>query len=178
MPEIVISEGREITEREFAEAESKLNEGDSGRVLVYVTEPPTAESLETMQNELISRGVALTGPITYSEGVVTVPFKKQLAPLLIIGAVLVGGGILLYSGYQITKIVSSIPWWIWVAGGIATAYLLFRPRGERHSVAGSAARTSARAVKYVPEVAYVVAPGTRVGQAGRRATQLKRGVVE
>ena len=106
--------------------EGYYREGDKGELRLYVESLLTRETIEQLEAEIINQGVTLTESIKQDARVVVIRFQKRIAPLLIIGGVLVAivGGIL---GWQIFMSVQlGVPIWVWLVGGLSLVYLLFR----------------------------------------------------
>jgi hypothetical protein len=98
-----------------------LSEGESGEVRFYISEPLSQDTINQMQNDIISQGVVLTGPIIQDVGTLIIPFRKELAPLLIIAAVAIPivGGLLGWQIFSFSKL--GVPVWVW---GVAAVGLL------------------------------------------------------
>ena len=117
----------------IASLESKFAEGDTGELRVYVSQPLSDSDLERIQQELVSKGVVLTEPIFQESRILVIRFKKEIAPLLIIGAVVaavaaVASGIV---GWQIFKLNLGVPWYIWAIGGAALLYIFLKKPAQK-----------------------------------------------
>ena len=118
----LVAQGLDINELE--QSESLLAEGEAGEVRLYLSQEPTIEQLQELQDGLLERGVILTEPIAYDARIVSIKFRKGIAPLVIVG--LVAGGIMgTVLGWQVFG--SSKGSWIWpVAGIIGIVWLIRR----------------------------------------------------
>jgi len=108
--------------------EVNFGEGDRGEIRLYLAEPLTQEQVDSIETELCSQGVVLTGPVVQDARVLSIKFEKRIAPLLIIGGVVaaVVAGLL---GWQIFKTTQmGVPWWLWAVGIGSILYLLFRTK--------------------------------------------------
>ena len=105
--------------------EGYYKEGDIGELRLYVAETLSEDILGNLEHNIRSQGVVLTAPIIQEARIIVIKFQKAIAPLLIIaGAVgIVVVGII---GWQLWKEPLGIPWWVWIIGGGALAYLLLR----------------------------------------------------
>jgi hypothetical protein len=106
--------------------ESKYNEGDTGELRVYVSQPLSEYQVQEIEKNILSQGVVLTSPVQYGNGMLIVNFQKAIAPLLIIGGIIAAivAGVV---GWQIFKTTQmGVPIWVWCIGGVAILYLLLR----------------------------------------------------
>lgn len=109
--------------------EAYFAEGDTGELRLYLMGPMYQGDIDTLEQSIRSQGVVLTAPIRQDARVLMIQFKKAIAPLVILAAAVaaiaaVGSGIV---GWQIFKTVQAgVPLWVWLVGGAALAYLLFR----------------------------------------------------
>lgn len=127
MNQILVAQGFGSPE-EIGLYDDYFEENDEGEVRFFLNHTLTPDELAFLQNEILASGVTLTGPITQSEGIVFIPFRKEIAPLLIIGGIvgaiaLAGGGILGWEIFKATK--AGVPIWVWIIGGLAVLYLFF-----------------------------------------------------
>ena len=116
----LISQGLEL--KELPEHEDKLREGDRGEVRLYLSESISQDSLQQLQDNILSQGVTLTEPIKQDARIVVVRFEKRIAPLLIIAGIVVVGIV----GWQLLKEAAKIPVWMWAIGAIALGVYLVR----------------------------------------------------
>ena len=101
------------------------NEGDEGELRLYVSESVSENVLVSLENEILGQGVTLTAPIVQEARIISVKFRKEIAPLLII-ALAVGAIIVGLLGWQIFQlVVAGIPLWVILIGGGALLYLMF-----------------------------------------------------
>ena len=118
----VVAEGTSLAE--LITAEKLFAEGESGEMRLYIDRMLPEYQLAEIEREITSRGVVLTAPIAQEGSILSVKFQKAIAPLLIIAAAVAAFAALI--GWQIFKEHWGIPWWIWLAGGGAVLYLMFR----------------------------------------------------
>jgi len=137
----LIAQGLNVAEME--RAESLLTEGDAGEVRLYLSQEPTQQQLQSLQDGLLERGVILTEPIAYDARILSIRFVKGIAPLIVIGLVVGGIGTLLagITGWQVFRMTrAGIPLWVIGVGGAALLYLLvLRPAKEPVKRAAKAA---------------------------------------
>ena len=127
----LIAQGLDITELE--QSESLLAEGEAGEVRLYLSQEPTIEQLQALQDGLLERGVILTEPIAYDARIVSIKFVKGIAPLVIVGLV-VGGLFATGIGWQVFKATrAGIPLWVIGLGGAALLYLLLRSKPAKQA---------------------------------------------
>ena len=111
---------------ELSRKESKFTEFDEGEVRFYLNENITQAELTAIHNTLLKSGVTLTAPIVQDARIVSIKFRKEIAPLLVIGgavAAVVSGVV----GWQIFKVTKAgVPLWAILVGGGALLYLIFR----------------------------------------------------
>lgn len=101
--------------------EPMFEEYDTGEVRVFLPGPISAQEVMAIQDSIISQGVVLTKPITQSGSQLTISFRKELAPLAIIGFA-VAGVVVLVIGWQILKTIAAISPFFWIAGGAVLIY--------------------------------------------------------
>ena len=101
-----------------------FNEGDTGELRLYLSDELYQGDIIELENMITEQGVILTEPIRQYARILSIKFKKEIAPLLIIvGAVVVVVGGLL--GWQIFKTTQlGVPLWVWAVCGIAIIYLI------------------------------------------------------
>lgn len=108
--------------------ENEFEEYETGEVKLYIDPPLSEVDIDRLEYELYTQGVTLIAPIRQGGGVVSIMFQKRLAPLVIIA--MVAGGIFSviagFLGWQLSKAPLGIPWWVWLIGAGAVAYLLFQ----------------------------------------------------
>ena len=127
--------------------ETQFPEGSTGELRVYTTAdyPVTNEELTQMENQIRSQGAILTEPITYDNGMISIKFKKAIAPLIIIvGAVIAALGIGGFISWQlITSKLGIIPGQVWIVAGGAILYLIFtsKPAKKAGEIAIYAGKT-------------------------------------
>ena len=127
----LVAQGLDINKLE--QSESLLAEGEAGEVRLYLSQEPTIEQLQELQDGLLERGVILTEPIAYDARIVSVKFRKGIAPLVIIGLV-VGGLFATGIGWQVFKATrAGIPLWVIGLGGAALLYLLLRSKPAKQA---------------------------------------------
>ncbi len=85
-----VAEGSLIDLRNIGTYESQFAEGQIGQIDLHLRWDPGDTIINALRSQLISRGVVLTGPITKRSGscVLSIPFKKTIAPLIIFFAVI------------------------------------------------------------------------------------------
>ena len=71
----------------ISQVEEMFREGDYGEVRAFVSNPPPENSLQDLQQRLISDGVTLTGPVVYDPDIkaIVIPFQKRMPALQLIG---------------------------------------------------------------------------------------------
>ena len=71
----------------ISQVEEMFREGDYGEVRAFVSNPPPENSLQDLQQRLISDGVTLTGPVVYDPDIkaIVIPFQKRMPALQMIG---------------------------------------------------------------------------------------------
>ena len=115
--------------------ESSYSEGSTGELRIYTQYHVTDEESKEIENQIRSQGAVLTEPITYDNGVLSIKFRKAIAPLIIIAgaviAVLGIGGVI--SWQLITTQFSVIPGWVWLVGGAAILYLIFMSKPAKQA---------------------------------------------
>jgi len=121
---MIIAEGPSISD--LSQYEALFKEGEKGELRLYVERSLNQEELDCLAQEILDQGVTLTAPITQDARIVSIKFQKQIAPLLIIGGVIVAL-VIGVTGWQLFKeSVSVIPVWLWLAGGITIGYAVLR----------------------------------------------------
>ncbi len=130
---------------DLSQYETQYSEGDTGEVRVYLDRQLTDEALRSIENNIRSQGVVLTGPVTQDVRVLVIPFKKAIAPLaiiaIVVGAVALVGSTIL--GWQIFKSVKAgVPLWVWGVGGAALLYLILSSKPAK--AAGGLAITAGK----------------------------------
>ena len=114
------------------------NEGDTGKVSIFMDSDLTDEEIIDIENAIRSEGVVLTGPIQQDARMLVVPFRVAMWPLAVIGGIVatVGGVI----GWQLFKdrVTSwlaapfGVPIWVWILGAASVVALYFT-RGKTGS---------------------------------------------
>ncbi len=117
----------------LSQYESSLAEGARGEVRVYVSQDLEQQQLDDIENQLLTKGVVLTGHVVQDARTVIIPFQKAIAPLLIIGLIVGGLGLIgsTVLGWQIFSDplgfkLLGIPWYVWGIGAVALMYLFFK----------------------------------------------------
>ena len=107
---------------ELVGIEQVFNEGDTGEMRVFVDGYLRDEEIAFLQYKIQSQGVVLTEPIFQDSGMVVIRFRKQIAPLLIIGGAVVAiiGSLLGWQIYRTT--VAGVSLWVWAIIGGALLY--------------------------------------------------------
>ncbi len=115
---------------DISRAEVHFQEGDTGEVVFFTTRELFDYELQAIENRLVDQGVVLNGLVLYSNRMLVVPFRKAIAPLIIIGLA-VGAIISGLMGWEIFKTVKAgVPTWVWIGGAILVLILLFQPAKE------------------------------------------------
>ena len=151
MTEILVAEGYTIEELE--NNNDLVQPGESAEIRVFFDHDLSPDEIESIEIELLDRGVSLMGPITYGSRTMVIPFENGqvpgsgigLLPLVPIVAIAGALGITSIVGWQIfkddvtdmLKAPLGIPIWVWAIGG-AGIVLLFLSRKGGKGKAGSA----------------------------------------
>jgi len=131
----LIAEGTDISELE--KQEPRFAEGEKGELRFYIEKSLTKEQLNQLEQDILAQGVYLTEPIKQDARIIFINFEKRIAPLIIIGGAIIAAiGGAAFLGWQLSKAPLGIPWWLWVVGGGALLYLLFRTKPAKR-VAGT-----------------------------------------
>ena len=136
----LIAAGQDINE--LPQYESTLEELDKGEVRFYLDHPVSEDVLRSIEEDITSQGVILTGPILQDAGMIIVPFQKALAPLLIIAGA-VAAGIVVFAGvlgWQLFSWMSQVPWWAWFLVGFGTLFVLVGGSDKMGRAVGAARR--------------------------------------
>jgi len=110
--------------------ESSFNEGDKGEIRFYFDRNLTWDEIDQLEQEIIGQEVVLTAPVRHDARIVSIRFQKAIAPLLIIALAIAGIGASLL-GWQLWTEPLGVPWWVWITGGAAVLYLLFREPAKK-----------------------------------------------
>ena len=127
--------------------ESKFGEGDTGELHLYLDRILYANEITQLEQMIIRQGVVLTEPIVQDARMVVIKFRKEIAPLLIIGGAVVAivGSVL---GWQIWKTSQmGVPVWVWGVGGIALLYLMTRTKAGQGGITISKAYITRKALQ-------------------------------
>ena len=139
----LIAEGTAETFSSLGNYEYCFNEHDQGELNVYLSRDLTDSEITSIQNGLIEQGVVLTDDVRQAHQILSVKFRKELAPLviaaLVIGGILVVGTVIL--GWQLSKWFTGIPWWVLALGAVAVLYIVLEEPAKK------AAPYAKRAVK-------------------------------
>ncbi len=103
--------------------ENKFITGDVGELRLYLSQDMTDDELKSLEDNIKSKGGILTEPIKEDARTLVIKFQKASDPLVLITDTLSSLGIN-FSAWQLIKsgtnsTVSSIPTWLWVAGGLS-----------------------------------------------------------
>jgi hypothetical protein len=109
----------------LSDYENQFNEFDSGEVRFYVEQDLSNEEIAQLESDIVGQGVVLTSPILQDANMIVIKFRKELAPLAIIALAVGGMGAIGILGWQLFKYISAVPWWVWIAGGIAIFMVIF-----------------------------------------------------
>lgn len=92
--------------------ENQLAEGTYGKLQFHLRASLPSSAVSSMESEIKKRGVNLTGHITQSPGgstILNVPFKKEMAPLVIILAIVLAVIAILLISWALLKWISTSP---------------------------------------------------------------------
>lgn len=122
---------------ELGAYEEQFAELDTGEVRIYVDQELSETELCYIEGDILAQGVVLTDYIVQDGGVIVIKFRKELAPLVIIGIIAATGigGIV---GWQLFKdkitgwlaAPFGVPWWVWILGTGSVVALYFMTRGK------------------------------------------------
>lgn len=133
----LIAEGDSPNINSIANYESKFAEGDKGQLNFYVNKDMTSEEVSIYQNLISKAGVKLTSSVTCEGRVLSIPFQKAIAPLVIIIGIIVLI-IAIIIGWQlfkekkpITEVeLFGIPIWVLGVGALGILLLLISKPGQ------------------------------------------------
>jgi hypothetical protein len=144
---VVTAQGDDIST--LVQTEEMLKEGEFGEVRAFVTAPPSEQTLANIQEDMVNKGVTLTGPIVYdaASGAVIVRFQKMMSPMETIGlslGVLVVVGSMIFAWQLAQQIGGSGPAAIWILLGIL-GFILFIKSTEGKAVMKGTGRVAEKA---------------------------------
>jgi hypothetical protein len=127
MDQKLVAEGYDIQDLPYYEI--YLPESSTGEVWIYYDHPLTAADASLVQSYLQSQGAELTADVRTDGNALIIPFKKTFGPLIfVVGAAALLGST--FFGWQIFEdvgdITSTIPSWVWIAGGALLVVMLVR----------------------------------------------------
>ncbi len=123
---IIVDQKLSNNTTDIAVLENKFASGDIGELRLYLSQDMTDDELKLLEDNIKSKGVILTDPIKEDAKTLVIRFQKASDPLVAITDSLSSLGID-FSAWQLIKntMVSSIPTWLWVAGGLSLLLILY-----------------------------------------------------
>lgn len=129
----LIAEGTAETFNSLGNYEVYFNEHDEGELKVYLAHDLSENEIFDIQNRLLEQGVVLTDDVRQAHQILSIKFRKEIAPLmiaaLVIGGVLIVGTVIL--GWQLSKWFTGIPWWVLALGAVAVLYIVFEEPAKK-----------------------------------------------
>lgn len=129
----LIAEGTAETFNNLGQYEVYFNEHDEGELRVYLSRDLSESDITSIQNGLLEQGVVLTDDVRQAHQILSVKFRKEIAPLviaaLVIGGVLIIGTVIL--GWQLSKWFTGVPWWVLALGAVTVLYIVLEEPAKK-----------------------------------------------